>query len=95
MTNQQEPESGRRSFQTGGGGTDLEDAFTVACDWGENWGRIALTSKTTGAEILIVMPFACDPQASPEQIERRLYDQARPQMAKAVRALISKAWPQE
>lgn len=84
-----------RTFQTGASSASTDDQFTMACDWGDNWGRIALTSKSNGAEILIVIPFTCDPDLPPHEIERRIYDQARPQLSQAVRVLIDKGWPQD
>lgn len=72
-----------------------EGQFAAECDWGDNWGRIALTNKVSGTEILIVFPFSPDPDLPKNEIERQIYEQARPQMNKAIHALISKAWPQE
>ena len=71
------------------------EQFTMACDWGENWGRIALTDKTSGAEILIVVPFAGNRDLPADAMEQQLCEQARPHLNKAVRSLISKSWPDE
>ncbi|MGE3246605.1 MAG: hypothetical protein AB7F96_08505 [Beijerinckiaceae bacterium] len=73
----------------------MDDNFTAACDWGDNWGRIALTNKASGAEILIVVPFSGNRDLPAHVLEQQLYEQARPQLSKAVRSLISKAWPQD
>ena len=66
--------------------------FVSACDWGENWGRIALRNEVSGAEVLIVLPFRAEDGAAPEQIARQLYEQARRHLNKAVRTVIAKAW---
>ena len=84
-----------RNFQTGLSQGSSDDQFVMACDWGDNWGRVAMTSNSNGAEILIVIPFTCEPGLPAHEIERRIYDQARPQLSYAVRALIGKAWPQD
>lgn len=76
---------------TGAGGSE----FVATCDWGENWGRIALTNKATGAEVLIVVPFRAPENAPRQIVEQQLYEQARPQLSKAVHVLIAKAWPQD
>ena len=68
--------------------------FAIACDWGENWGRIALTNKGTGAEILLVVPFAGNRDLPADRMEQELCEQARPHLSKAVRTLIAKSWPE-
>jgi hypothetical protein len=66
--------------------------FAIACDWGENWGRIALTDATSGAEILVVVPFSGGRDLSAAELERQVCEQARPHLNKAVRTLIAKTW---
>jgi hypothetical protein len=94
MANQDDPFDipVHRPPQAGGAGSGR---FEAVCDWGDNWGRIALKNNESGAEILIVIPFTPEPDEPDNVTERHLYEQARPQMNKAIHTLISKAWPQD
>ena len=89
----QDPPSNNRPPASASGATNAGvDEFALACDWGENWGRIALINQTTGAELLIVVPFPGNTDMPPEKIEQKLCELARPHLNKAVRALIARSW---
>ncbi len=93
MVNQDDTSRNRTALTVSASQGQGNEQFEMACDWGENWGRIALTDKASGAEILVVIPFSGNQDLPAATLEQQLCERARPHMNKAVRTLIAKSWP--